>query len=209
MNDSIRLYPADMAERFNLSNCDLAPTDQTLVRLEDALKLLKGKCVVNLDKFWRNPAAIADMVRALGMEDEVIIKCSLREDRLDDVARYAPDLPFMSVASEEDKTAEMIRGKKINWIGTEVLFKKDDAPVAGDKYLDGMHAAGRSVWVNALVYDYKKVLAGGHNDDISMVEDEEKGWGWLARRGFDIIQTDFLLPCRQFLEKEGFRDKNN
>lgn len=205
MQDSIRSYPSDMVERFKLSNCDLLPTDQSIVRLEDALKLLKGKCIVNIDKFWRNPGPITEMVRALGMENEVIIKCSLREDRLAEVEKYAPDLPFMSVASEVDKTEEMIRGKKINWIGTEVLFGTEDAPVAGAAYIEKMKAGGRLVWVNALVYNYKTVLAAGHNDDISMVEDEQKGWGWLARRGFDIIQTDFLLPCKQFLEKEGFR----
>ena len=34
-------------------------------------------------------------------------------------------------------------------------------------------------------------LAGGHDDDTSVLGHPEQGWGWLMDRGFDIIQTDW------------------
>lgn len=68
-----------------------------------------------------------------------------------------------------------------------------------------MHSDEMLVWANGIVYNYKDELAAGHNDDISLVENPEKGWGWIADKGYDIIQTDFLLPCRQFLEQTGRR----
>jgi len=70
-----------------------------------------------------------------------------------------------------------------------------------------MHGRGKIVWANSIVYNYKSVLSAGHTDDISMTEDEELGWGWLADRGFDLIQTDFVYQCRTFLEKTGRRYK--
>ncbi len=203
--DSMRLLPADVIEKLSLSNCDLLPTDQHPLRLEQALQFLKGKCTVNIDKFWDHPKEISDMVRALGMEQQVLIKTGLKEKYLEDVEKYAPDIPFMSVAKNCDTSAELLKNRKIHWVGTEVLFAEDSAPVADKAYIESMNAAGKFVWVNALVYNYKTVLAGGHNDDISMLESEERGWGWLASRGFDIIQTDFLLPCRMYLEKNGYR----
>lgn len=33
----------------------------------------------------------------------------------------------------------------------------------------------------------------------------KKGWGWLADRGYDIIQTDWTLALKTYLEKTGRR----
>ena len=44
-------------------------------------------------------------------------------------------------------------------------------------------------------------LAGGHSDDISLLEDPAQGWGWLAQKGFDIIQTDWAMHCVNYLRE--------
>ena len=203
--DSIKNYPASVVKEFYLSNCDLTRTDQHIMRLEDALTMLKDKCIVNIDKFWEHPEEIAVLVRKLHMEDQVIIKTSNKPKYLDDVEKYAPDLPYMAIVKEEDTTYEEIRKRNIRYVGVEVVFAEETAPVAQKEYIDRMHSDGMLVWANGIVYNYKDVLAAGHNDDISLVEDPEKGWGWIADKGYDIIQTDFLLPCRQFLEQTGRR----
>ncbi|MBQ8232710.1 MAG: glycerophosphodiester phosphodiesterase family protein [Lachnospiraceae bacterium] len=203
--DSIKNYPASVVKEFYLSNCDLTRTDQHIMRLEDALTMLKDKCIVNIDKFWEHPEEIAALVRKLHMEDQVIIKTSNKPKYLDDVEKYAPDLPYMAIVKEEDTTYEEIRKRNIRYVGVEVVFAEETAPVAQKEYIDRMHSEGMLVWANGIVYNYKDVLAAGHNDDISLVEDPEKGWGWIADKGYDIIQTDFLLPCRQFLEQTGRR----
>lgn len=209
MNDSIKHYPAVVVENFRLSNYDLTRTAWHIVRLEDALQLLRGKCIVNIDKFWENPEPIATLIRKLGMEDQVLIKTENKPQYLNDVEKYAPDIPYMTIAREADTTHEELMRRKINYVGVEVLFQKEDAAVASREYLNRMHRDGKIVWANALVYNYRAVLAAGHNDDVSMVEDPALGWGWLADRGFDLIQTDFLLPCRQFLEATGRRSPDS
>lgn len=209
MNDSIKHYPAAVVENFRLSNYDLTRTAWHIVRLEDALQLLRGKCIVNIDKFWENPEPIAALIRKLGMEDQVLIKTENKPQYLNDVEKYAPDIPYMTIAREADTTHEELMRRKINYVGVEVLFQKEDAAVASREYLNRMHRDGKIVWANALVYNYRAVLAAGHNDDVSMVEDPALGWGWLADRGFDLIQTDFLLPCRQFLEATGRRSPDS
>ena len=203
--DSIKNYPASVVKKFYLSNCDLTRTDQHIMCLEDALTMLKDKCIVNIDKFWEHPEEIAALVRKLHMEDQVIIKTSNKPKYLDDVEKYAPDLPYMAIVKDEDTTYEEIRKRNINYVGVEVVFAKETAPVAQKEYINRMHSDEMLVWANGIVYNYKDELAAGHNDDISLVENPEKGWGWIAEKGYDIIQTDFLLPCRQFLEQTGRR----
>lgn len=207
LQDSIKNHPASAVSQLRRLNCDLSPTEWTVTALEDALRLLRGRCIVNIDKFWENPRKIAELVRRLGMEDQVLIKTENRPDYLEDVERYAPDLPYMMLVREEDHTHRELMRRRINYVGVEALFTTDDAPVASYEYLDRMHRDQKIVCCNAIVYDYRTVLSGGHTDDVSMVEDPKDGWGWLADRGFDLIQTDFLLPCRQFLEDTGRRAK--
>lgn len=207
MRDSIKHYPTAVVEQMVLSNCDLNRTEWKIVRFEDALRMLKGKCIVNIDKFCENPEAIAKAVRALGMEDQVLIKTAPKPQYLDAVEQYAPDFAYMSMTRNSLDFHEELKKRHIHYVGAEVLFDREDASEASKEYIDMMHGEGRILWSNAIVYNYRDVLSAYHNDDVSLLEDPEKGWGWLADRGYDIIQTDHLLPCRLFLEETNRRTK--
>ena len=63
------------------------------------------------------------------------------------------------------------------------------------QYIHSMHQAGKILWGNALEYNHKIPLAAGHCDNISLLDHPDKGWGWLADKGFDIIQTDWAAQC--------------
>ena len=204
IKDSIKRLPAKVVKELFLSNCDLDPTDQHILSLEEALKRLKGRTIVNIDKFWENPEQIAHLVRKLDMQDEVLIKTGEEKNRFDDVVKYGADLPYMAMIKNEDMRYEERCAKLPKFVGVEILFKEETAPVASKAYVDQLHADGKFAFVNGLVYDYRAVLAAGHNDDISICGREEEGWGWLADH-YDVIQTDFLLPCKLFLEKTGRR----
>lgn len=205
LKDSIRRYPSDFVARFRLSNDDGGETSHPILRLEEALEFLKGKCIVNLDKFWMNPEAIAKVVRDLNMQDQVLLKISLNEKQIKDTETYAPDMPLMPMVWTEDPSLEMMKNYNVRWVGSECLFTKETDPIASPEYIEAMHAAGKTVWGNAIMYNFRKELAAGHSDDNSLLIDPEQGWGWLADRGFDIIQTDWLFQCDTFLKNTGRR----
>ena len=73
----------------------------------------------------------------------------------------------------------------------EVLFDKDDEETASDEYIEKMHKHGLLLWVNAIIYNYKKQLSAGHSDDVSIIGKMDDGWGWLADKKYDIVQTDW------------------
>ena len=75
----------------------------------------------------------------------------------------------------------------------------------GKEYLDFMHENGLAVWVNPIVYDYRAVISAHHTDDVAIAGDPDTGWGWLAERGFDILQTDWLMPADVYLTRKGYR----
>ena len=53
------------------------------------------------------------------------------------------------------------------------------------------------------MFNYKRRLADNHTDDEGMFGDPDVGWGWYVDNGFDVIQTDWVLPLRLYLQESG------
>ncbi len=188
-----------------LVNQDRTATQFHVPRLTEVLARFRGRCYINIDKFWDWPREIARAVRTFGMQDQVLVKTSSDPKYFDIVEEVAPDIPYMVIAREKDVCTEMLCQKRLRYAGIEALFTRDSSPVASPAYIEDMHKRGLLVWANAIVYDHKAVLSAGHTDDVSAPGDVEAGWGWLARRGFDIIQTDWVMPLIRYLEGTGKR----
>ena len=108
---------------------------------------------------------------------------------------------FMPMAWNEDTVTEKLKSRNINQIGVEVLFGKDDLPCISDEYIEKMHKDGYLIWTNSIIYNDAEIINGGHSDDYSLHTSPNGGWGWLIDRGFDIIQTDWSMPLRAYLDK--------
>ena len=59
-----------------------ALTDYPILTLEEAFAITKGKILVNLDKYPRDPKGITELAVRMGVEREVIFKSTLPVDRL-------------------------------------------------------------------------------------------------------------------------------
>ena len=115
----------------------------------------------------------------------------------------SPELPFMPIVKETHPLHEELMKKKINYIGAEVLFKTEDSQMCSPEFIDMMHRDGKLVWVNSIIYNYKDQLSAGHSDDSALTDSMDYGWGWLADKGFDMIQTDWPLMLIDYLKKTG------
>ena len=107
----------------------------------------------------------------------------------------------MLILSGEDTQSEAMLRRKLNYIGVEALFDRENCPIAGEAYAEWMRKHGLIRWVNAIVYDHRAVLAAGHNDNISAPGRMDEGWGWLLDHGFNIIQTDWPMMLRHYMEQ--------
>ena len=91
--------------------------------------------------------------------------------------------------------------ENINYVGVEVLFSDEGSTVASEEFIRQMHRDNILVWVNSIIYNYKQQLSGGHSDDTALTLSEDYGWGWLADRGFDVIQTDWVMMLIDYLKR--------
>ena len=195
---------ADEVRQLRFVNQDDTPTQFGLNTLDEVLENFKGRCYINCDKFWTYPREISQHIRDHGMTEQILVKTSPKKELFDIIEEYAPDMQYMVIVKEnaEEIHRELIR-RRINYMGQELLFETEESPLCSPEYLERLRRDDILSWVNAIVYSYRAVLSAGHNDDVSAAGDPDRGWGWCARRGFDIIQTDWVMLCRQYLEEKG------
>ena len=198
----IAVMKSEKVEKLKFVNQDNCATDFGINKLEEIFNYLKGKCYINVDKFWTDVRGITECIRKCGVEKQVIVKTSTNKKHIDEVKKYARDLMFMPIVRHKDDITDSLVEQGINCIGAEVLFQKEDEPVASEEYINYMHSKGRIVFANAIVYNKNDVLAAGHSDDNSISISPDYGWGWLADKGFDVIQTDWCSLAKDYFEKK-------
>ena len=203
MDCHIEQMTRDQVNQLRFVNQDNSPTQFGLNTLDEVLEQFKGRCYINCDKFWEHPKEITDRIRAHGMMEQILVKTSPKKELFDVIETYAPDVQYMVIVKEDaDKVHRELLSRNINYMGQELLFETEDSPLCSPEYLEQLRKDNILSWANAIVYSYKAVLAAGHSDDTALSEDMEKGWGWLARRGFDFIQTDWPLMVKMYLEEQ-------
>lgn len=186
-------------DQLRFTNVGGGLTEHRVARLDDVMEQLKGRCLINVDKFFDHPAEIGALIRRHSMQDQVIVKTKAGEEWFRIVEEVAADLPYMAITSSSDDFSETLLKRNLRYIGTEALFTTDDEPVAQKSYIERMHDLGLKVWYNAILYNYKVLLAARHSDDVAVSGDPDSSWGWLIRQGVDMIQTDWTPMLRHYM----------
>ena len=200
---SLSLLPFNKIKEYKYVNYDNTPTQFGILSFDDFLEQFKGRCFINIDKFWGNPEKIYNAVKHHGMTDQILVKSKVSNNVLSVLENLCPELPYIPIVSEKHPMHKELMKKNINYMGAEVLFEKDDSYLASDEFIDMMHRDGKLVWVNSIINNYKEQLSGGHRDDSALTVSEDFGWGWLADRGFDFIQTDWTMMLIDYLKRSG------
>ena len=75
--------------------------------------------------------------------------------------------------------------------------------------IEELHSKGYFVWFNSITLSCleRHILCAGYDDERSLKEGFEKGWGVLVRKHTDIIQTDWpaLLSKYRRMSRSFFR----
>ena len=203
LNKDIHLNEMTMEQirELRFVNIDNDPTAYGILTLDEFLERFKNRCLINLDHGWDDDMGLMiDAVRRHAMEEQVLIKAPAKLKYAQIMEELAPDMMFMPIYKEEDTMTELLEQMNVNYVGAELVFAREDSVFASEAYIRSHQDKGRLLWVNPILYYYKSQLTGGHNDDIAVTSDPEFGWGWLVDKGFDILQTDWPMPLRHFLD---------
>ncbi len=183
-------------------NYDKTPTQFGVHTFDEFLETFKGRCYVNVDKFWGHPKEIYNAIKRHGMCEQMLVKSTPSDEILTVLTELAPELPYMAIVRDTHPMHGALLHSKLNYIGAEVLFDKEECEVASRAFINKLHRDNKLVWVNAIIYDYKKQLCAGHSDDAALCADPDLAWGWLVKQGFDFIQTDWPLMLSNYLKEK-------
>ena len=156
--------------------------------LEEALIHAKGKIMLNLDKADRYFDQVYELTVKTGTTKQIIMKGNDSYEKVKaKYGDYLKDIIYMPIVKLDKKNAEEQIEKFISDmhpVAFELLYKKDTNPLPV-KLKSSLK--GRSlIWYNTL-WD---TMAGGHDDDASLVN-PDNGYGYLIDSiGARIIQTD-------------------
>jgi glycerophosphoryl diester phosphodiesterase len=194
----------DSIQTLRLKNGCAIKTKEKVPTLEEALLLMKGRILVNLDKADRYFDEIYTLLEKTGTTKQIIMKGgkSTEEVKLQ-FGKYLDKVIYMPIVNLDRENAEEQIERFISDlhpIAFELLFVDDSNPLP--KRLKQQLAGRTLIWYNTL-WD---TMAGGHDDDRSL-ENPDAGYGYLIDTlGARIIQTDRPVYLLEYLRKCNLHD---
>jgi glycerophosphoryl diester phosphodiesterase len=180
-------YSLDSLKKLSLKNGLGRPTIFKIPTLEEALLVVKGRIMINLDKCYPFINEAYNLVKKTGTLREALFKGDVPLTKLNsDYRSLLPYISYMPIIDLDKPDAyELMRSfqsaKKVPV--AEFIFKQDTAAVF--KQLRNFRKAGSKIWINSLWAS----LNAGHDDDRA-VTDLAGSYDWLLAHGATMIQTD-------------------
>ena len=204
-------FTLDEIRKYRLKGIDgKTITDYKILTLEEAFALTRGKILVNLDKFGRDPQGIAEFVKKHHMEKEVILKerftprelekkvgPEIWKDMVDGKFCYMPIIWI----NKEQKKFDAWQKSELKPAAYELCVKKEKPRQVLDTLAAETKSGGARIWINTLWDE----LCAGRTDDRGYEGDPDGSWGWWLKHGATMLQTDRPAELLKYLEKIGRR----
>lgn len=171
-------------------------------RLETFLEAFPQK-FFNIDRSWWWWPRLLDYLGSLDFR-YFTIKSPAEDPWLTRLAEHDAKIPFVPMVRSLEQV-ELVLSHNINTVGLELLPSGEDHPFLNPNYISGLQDRGLMAFVNAIVLADRKPLYGGFDDEVSVLENPNHGWGRLVAQGADVIQTDWPALMRQYLSQAGHR----
>ena len=175
--------------------------------LDEFLRFMKGKCILNLDKCRDYMDEVYEKILFYDMEDQVMLKnhvpCTKDLLWLKETGYKPLYVPVVSKDEEIPLLYDILEEMEIKVV--EIFYHSVDALTISADFIKDMHSRGIKIFANALTLSGSSDLCAGIGDNVSLLQGADRGWGWMVEHGIDIIQTDWTRECCDYLRTIGKR----
>ncbi len=197
-------WTLDSIRTLRLKNGCSIKTIYKVPTLEEALMLVKGKIMVNLDKADKYFDQVYELLEKTGTTEQIIMKGSKSAEEVQALfGKYLDKviyMPVVNIDKAESEQAVMRFVEDIQPVAFELVFADKGNPLP--RQLAHALKGKALIWYNTL-WD---TLAGGYDDDMSLA-DPDKGYGYLIDTlGCRIIQTDRPARLLDYLRQRGLHE---
>lgn len=192
---------------YGLLNSITDKTTQGFERIEDILKHSPEDVFFQIDRSWPYWDEFLPFLNSFSKEikQRIMIKAPFDIEAINILAEKGSDIMFLPFIGKKEEFEQLLEYENINLIGIEVLASHEEDELYGKEFIDLLHEKHHLIaQINAIRLNDKRKLYAGYDDDVSLLDHPDKGWGKLYKLGADLIQTDWVAQLdayRKTLDK--------
>ena len=177
------------------------PTFHKIPTLEEALKVCKGKILVNLDKSYDIFDKCFKVAEQTGTLKQIVIKGNKTKKEVNQqFGDYLKKVDFMPIVRLYNSNAkeivyEYLQDKHSIPVAFEFTVPQDTIKLIRE--FKNIRDQGASVWVNSLWPQHNS----GHDDEKASLD--PSAYDWFVNNHINIIQTDRPGLLIDYLQKKG------
>lgn len=170
------------------------PSGFGVQRLEDVLTRFSNGELFNVDRSWgKLQETFALLKKYPHAIQQALMKAPAKAELLDQYESEPTKFMFMPIINKLADIDLVLSYENINLVGFELIAKSEHDSLWQDALIKELHKKGYFVWYNAITLSglEKHIMTAGYDDDRSIKQGFDKGWGVLLDKDVDIIQTDW------------------
>jgi len=201
VKQNIKTMSSKRIESFRYYNSADFYSEFGIEKLDNVLEEFAGKTLMNIDRAWDIFPDLLEKLDQFKVKDHILIKSPVKKQPLSFLNNFGRDYMFMPVIKNYDEIEKVRHFERINVVGMELVTQSPENLLFQDKTVAEIKDSGYFAWVNSITFDDKHILYGGLDDNTSIIDSPDKGWGKLIEKGFDIILTDWPGLLYTYREK--------
>lgn len=158
--------------------------------------------IINIDRSWTYWPRLLPFLDTFRCMDRVLLKAPVSVQWLEVLASHPVKYPFMPIVKTRGEVELALSVDGINTVAIEVVAESTDSELASPEFVTAMHDRNLMVQANALNLPNRVPLFLGWDDEVSVLDSPEKGWGRLMRHNVDIIQTDWPMLLNRYISSQ-------
>lgn len=190
-SDNIKTMNSEFIDRLTYFNGNSHETSRRVERLDDVLAFFRGDVLINLDRGWDIYPELLAAVDRHDMLPQILLKGPVVREQLDFLNGYPCKYMFMPIVRTLEEIEIVLSYEQINLVGMELIADTETHPLFQDELIEKLHRMNLFVWANAINLDDDHVLFARLDDDTSLLQHPDAGWGKLFDKNIDVIQTDW------------------
>jgi len=191
VHQNIKTMSSKRIESFRYYNSADFYSEFGIEKLDNVLEEFAGKTLMNIDRAWDIFPDLLEKLDQFKVKDQVLIKSPVKKRPLSFLNDFGRDYMFMPIIKRYDEIKIVRQYDRINMVGMELVTQSPEDLLFQDETVAEIKDSGYFTWVNSITFDHKHILFGGLDDNTSIIDNPDKGWGKLIDKGFDIILTDW------------------
>lgn len=194
LHTNIEKYSSAAIAEFGLYNSIWEPSGYNVQTMEEVLQEFCHGELFNVDRSWNKlEDTFALLNKYPHAVHQALMKAPAKAEILDKYESEATKFMFMGIVRTLEDIELILSYENINVVGFELIANSEDSAMWSDELIERLHTQGYFVWYNAITLSNmaKHILCAGYDDDRSVKEGFDKGWGVLINKKTDIIQTDW------------------